>query len=578
MLNDIFFSDRIINFGEDTRYSQRNQFNTRPSFPNIFNVKKFFDISFGYGADYAWQNSLTRGDLGKSAGVNANLTFGVNIRLKQIFDPLWEDAPQPLLGGGRRSRRGGDEIQDSTATAPDSAAGPTGMAKTLQQIKSISKMLIKIPLLDYDNVSVTFTQQNSIQNSGVVGRPGFMNFWGRVPFFQKSEPRYGPSRLYQLGLISDPSGRLVNFGTRPGFPFFGWDVEPGPRAPGGVLINTFRQTNRLALKTSRALWEGARLDLSWNVGWTYNRTQNIVTDSVHGIPTILNTTTTGSVDRSYLSFPDFLFFSAFKTGLKEVSKKYSDLKSDRNDTRSDEEKLNQAFEEGFEGAPLLRKVFGQYYPRVNWSMRWDGLEKIPLFKNFVSRLSLDHVYNSNFTRQFQNRPGGGGERTDAQHVGYGFAPLVGANFTFKEMMKGNFGANFRYSTNTAFDLATSSRNVVETSSQEISVTASYSRRGFEIPFFGLSLNNDIDISGSYSVSKSSRKTYDIAKLDINVNGTPLEGTTRTVLEPRIRYTLSARVNASVYYRYTKIAPDDSGSRIPGTTTSEAGLDLHISIQ
>jgi hypothetical protein len=80
------------------------------------------------------------------------------------------------------------------------------------------------------------------------------------------------------------------------------------------------------------------------------------------------------------------------------------------------------------------------------------------------------------------------------------------------------------------------------------------------------------------VSKSSRKTYDIAKLDINVNGTPLEGTTRTVLEPRIRYTLSARVNASVYYRYTKIAPDDSGSRIPGTTTSEAGLDLHISIQ
>jgi hypothetical protein len=38
------------------------------------------------------------------------------------------------------------------------------------------------------------------------------------------------------------------------------------------------------------------------------------------------------------------------------------------------------------------------------------------------------------------------------------------------------------------------------------------------------------------------------------------------------------VNASVYFRFTKIAPDDSGSRIPGSTTNEAGLDIHISIQ
>ena len=58
--------------------------------------------------------------------------------------------------------------------------------------------------------------------------------------------------------------------------------------------------------------------------------------------------------------------------------------------------------------PFLRKVFGEFAPRVNWSLRWDGLEKLPLFAGFVSRLSLDHAYNSNYTRQYQNRPGGGG--------------------------------------------------------------------------------------------------------------------------------------------------------------------------
>jgi hypothetical protein len=50
------------------------------------------------------------------------------------------------------------------------------------------------------------------------------------------------------------------------------------------------------------------------------------------------------------------------------------------------------------------------------------------------------------------------------------------------------------------------------------------------------------------------------------------------MEPRIRYVLSARVTAAIYYRYTKIAPDAQGSRIPGSTTNEAGLDLRISIQ
>jgi hypothetical protein len=586
IMSDIFFGDKFINFGQDTRYGQRTSFNTKPSIPNLFNIKKFVDMTFTYGVDYSWQNTLTRGDLGKSAGWNSNINMSLNIRLKSLFDPLFEDkpgapgAPPPSGGRGRRGGAEGAPIReqsgDSTHVA-DSTSSGGGIAKLIGQLTNLAKVLIKVPLLDYDNINVTFTQTNNTQNSGVVGRAGFVNFWGRVPFFQDADIQYGPSRLYQLGLISDPSGKLTNFGSRAKFPWFGWDTEPGLRAPGGTLVNNFRQNNRLALKTSRSLWEGARLDLNWSVGWAYNRSQNITTDDSIGIPTVLNTTTSGSVDRSFLTFPDVLFLGSFKTSLKEVGKRYGEMKNDAGNTKSDEEKLNDAFEEGFEALPFMRKIFGEYAPRVNWTLRWDGLEKLPLFANFVTRLSLDHAYSSNYTRQFQNRPGSG-ERTDGQRVMYGFSPLVGANFTFKELWKGSFGANLRYNSTTSYDLTTSSRNIVEALSQEVSVTASYSRRGFEIPFFGLALNNDVDISFSYSVTKNSRVTYDVSKLDVNVTGTPLEGTTRTVMEPRVKYVLSQRVNASVYYRYTKIAPDDSGSRIPGSTTNEAGLDLHISIQ
>jgi cell surface protein SprA len=579
ILGDIFGGSKLINFGKDTRFSQRNSFNTRPNIPNIFNIKKFFDVSGGYSVDYQWQNTLTRGDLGKSTGFGNSINASMNIRLKQLFDPLFEDAAPSSVQPGGRGRRGpeSDTPSDSTGAKQDST-GKSGTGRAPLQVKNLLKILFKIPLLDYDNINITFTQTNSSQSSGVIGGPGFVNFWGRMPFFQESDPRFGPSRLYQLGLISNPSGRLTNFRFTNKLPFFAWDVEPGLRAPGGVLMDSYRQTNRVSLKTSRGLWEGVRLDLNWNVGWSYNRTQNLSTDTLTGVPTIANTTTTGNVDRSYLTFPDVLFFGMFKSNLKEVSRLYGMSKNDVSDSRSDEEKLNQAFEDGFEGIPLLRKVFGQLAPRVNWTLRWDGLEKIPLFANIATRVSLDHGYVSSFSRSYQNRPGGGGERTDAERISYGFSPLVGMNVTFKELLKGSFGANFRYNTTTGYDLSAASRNLLESLTQEISLTASYTRRGFEIPFFGLSLNNDIDISLSYSFSRNSRTTFDVSQLDINVQGTPLEGSTRTVLEPRIKYVLSSRVTASLYYRHTKVAPDNAGSRIPGITTNEAGLDLHIAIQ
>lgn len=595
ILDDIFFSTAFINLGQDTRYSQRNNFNTRPNIPNIFNIKKYLDLTLSYGVDYSWQNTLTSGDAGKSAGWSNNINFSMNFKLKSLFDPLFEDspnaAPPTTKQIGRRSRESEDmplSPGDSTlAQAPSDTTAPEGskgLSKTLDQLKQLARVFIKVPLLDYENINITFTQTNNSANSGVLGRPGFVNFWGRVPFFQEADPKYGPSRLYQLGLISDPHGRLTNFGARSKFPFFGWDVQPGPRAAGFNLQNTYRQTNRLSFKTSRALWEGARLDLNWNVGWSFSSTESFETDRSGRVirdgsrPLVLSTS--GSVDRSFLTLPNFLFLSSLKSDLNEVAKRYQALKANKSDSAAvpEGEKLARAFEEGFESLPFLRKLFGQYAPRVNWSLRWDGLERLPMFASFVNRLSLEHAYTSSYTRSFANRPNGGGERTEGQRITYGFAPLLGLNFTFKDLLKGNMGANVRYNTNTTYDLAVSSANIVETQAREISVTASYSRRGFEIPFFGLSLNNDLEVNASYSLTTNTRTQYEVAKLVPNYKGTTLDGSTRTVFEPRIKYVLSQRVNAAVYYRHTKITPDAQGSAIPGSTTNEAGLDIHISIQ
>ncbi|MBM2840146.1 MAG: hypothetical protein HW412_674, partial [Bacteroidetes bacterium] len=195
ILDDIFFGERLINFGTDNNYSQQNQFSSRPNIPNIFNIKKYLDLSLSYSVDYSWQNSLTRGDLGKSAGWNNNISLTMNFKLKQLFDPLFEESSQAAAlppGPGPRGRgRGeseadheaGGETPKETPQPADTTAEqqPSGRGKTLEQLKNLVKLLIKVPFLDYDNVNITFTQSNSVANSGVVGRTWFVNFWGRLP-------------------------------------------------------------------------------------------------------------------------------------------------------------------------------------------------------------------------------------------------------------------------------------------------------------------------------------------------------------------------------------------------------------
>jgi len=348
----------------------------------------------------------------------------------------------------------------------------------------------------------------------------------------------------------------------------------GLRAPGGNIVDNFSQTNRLDLKTSREILEGLRVDLTWKVGWSYNRNETLTSDST-GVVTVQSVVTTGNIERSYFTFPQLFSFNIFKNDISEVARRFQAMQNDQGDQRPDEEKLAQAFEDGFESVPVLRNVLGRFVPRANWSLRWDGLERLPILRDFASRISFENTYTSTFSRQWRGNPDGG-EITDSERMTYGFAPLAGLNVTFQNFLNGDFSTTIRYSTTNTYDLSTASRNLVESYDKEVSLQASFGRRGFAIPFFGLTLTNDIDISFSYTYSRNTQKTYDVGNID--AGAVPLQGLSRTVIEPRIKYVLSTRVTASLYYRLTDVEPDQGASLIPGTKTNEAGLDIHISIQ
>jgi cell surface protein SprA len=553
ILSDIFFSDRIANFGIDKDYRQSIAFNTKLAAPELLKMDKIFTPNFQYSVGYNWTNNTAAGPIGRSAAWNGNPKFSLDVNLKPITDAIWSSTATPMPADTGKKKRS---------------------VSVLKQLDNITRALFKYPFFDFEKFSFSFTQTNSSQNNGVRGSNGFANIFARVPIVQSSLPENGPSLFYQLGLTSDPNGYLV-MKTKGSFPFITGYTVPGIRANNANIIDAYSQSNQISLRTSRPLWEGVTLSLDWRVGWAYNENRNSTTDD-HGrvIKSSVSSTVSGSVDRSFNALPPVLFFKLFNTSIENVNEKYESMKQDPNDTRTPTAKLSQAFEQGMEALPWLTKIFGSLAPRANWSLQWDGLEKFSLFKSFASRVSLTHAYSSTYKERW--RMSQGEQVTESQTVAYGFAPLAGVNVTFKGMGKGNLSAAFRYGASTSYDLSPSAYSATEISSSEISITGNYSRQGFELPLFGVSLMNNIDIAFTYSYKHNALLLFDFK--DFKKDGIPQDGTSRTSIEPRIGYTLSERVRASFYYRYTKLTPDAGGSRIPGSTINEGGLDVHVDIK
>lgn len=582
ILRDIFRTNKIINLGIIARYSQRVSVNTKPKIPNIFDINKYLDLSAGYSVNYGWSDNFQPNDIGKGSGWDNNINLTFNFRLKSLTDPwfAFKDAPVAPQQVPPRAQPRTIERTDSVATSDSTKkvegeeTKPTKKVNILNQLKTISKILIKYPLLDYETININFTQTNRSMNNGVRGHTGMMNFWG-IPPFEEPKLEYGPSRLYQLGILSDPSGKL-EYSSSSRFPFIKFNVIKGLRAPNAQISDQFSQNNRLTLRTNRPLWEGATIDLNWNLGWSFNKNITSITDA-EGVPTVNSVAIGGNLERSFFTMPPILLFKMLKSNLQEVGKLYNSRRNDASDKAPDDVKLAESFEQGMEALPLFQKLFSSFLPRANYSIRWDGVERVIGVEKLISRLSFNHAYTSSFTKQWRGNPTGG-IRTEGERVNYNFAPLIGLDATMREFLKGNMTFTFKFNKSAAYDLNMAARSIVEQSNTEVSFSLTYNRRGFEFPLFGLSLSNDLEASLNYSLNHTSRTTYEVNLLEVDPDGTPLEGNTRTIIEPRIRYVLSSRITAAIYYRYTSIKPDEGGSLIPGVTTNEGGLDLRIAIQ
>jgi cell surface protein SprA len=218
------------------------------------------------------------------------------------------------------------------------------------------------------------------------------------------------------------------------------------------------------------------------------------------------------------------------------------------------------------------------FPFPGWTLSLTGVEKFEMFSGFASSITIENGYTSEYKKSLKFTGGPEGEIIDQQGITSGFSPLLGINVTFKPISEGNLTASFKLNKTTNYDLIPSTPVLNITNTSDISINATYTKQGFKIPLFGLSLDNDLSISFSYTRTTNDPRTVKFDAYNLIWSDDALNGSISTSLNPAIIYALSKSVSIQLFYKYTKVQPTEGSIAIPTRTSNEAGLNIKLTIQ
>jgi cell surface protein SprA len=563
-----------VNLGVDRQHSQSVTWNFRPRLPDFMGGSRFAVLSGNFLTRYSWER-LLRGDndndLNKGVTYQNTINGGLTFRFRELLKVLIPVSSfiTPAAGGMLTQ-----QLQD--VNAPNAGMNPdgTGIVPTQPGV-SIGESILRglRTVLDFEQFSVNFNQQNSAANPGVFGGTGFGNAW-----LVGNNLESGPSWAYQMGLVREPHNTF-SFDPRT----FTFSEIRGPRPLNAFMQDRYSQATTLDFRTQRELWQGAQLEINSNGKFEYLRTQTVVSDSGTGRPPsetnvkVINSTLYSTI--------------AFGTP-KDVDSRYQQKKAAAFDgkalkntvrERIERELTNEAFREGITGIAIP----------LNWAFRWNGLEQFAPLKGILRSGSLEHKYVGSFrsTESITDA----GKVVEQQSSNMSFEPLVGITAQFDDkFVEGIMSGSARYGTKTSHGMTSSAPTTISTEvSNDLSVQISYTRRGFELPKIGgldllkligidIKFTNDMEFAMQGTYRRTLRSVIDLAPsanisnaADALTNGRRVDGTTNILFEPSVRYTVSKQVTARLFFRYE--AQLTEGAAAPGTSTTQFGLDLRLTL-
>lgn len=233
--------------------------------------------------------------------------------------------------------------------------------------------------------------------------------------------------------------------------------------------------------------------------------------------------------------------------------------------------------------------FRNFLPRPNWRITYNGLSKMPVFKNIVSNFVVNHtytgtlalnsfisslyyqdVYSLGFPSFIDSNSGNFVPFYQVPNITMSeqFSPLLGFDAAFKN----NLTARFEFRKSRTVSLSLVDYQVSETRSTEYVIGGGYRIRGLILPFevFGVrKLNNDLNIKVDISLRDDISSNNFLAQ---NVSVTT-RGQKVITISPSADYIISDKLTLRFFYDRRQSIPYITSS-YPITTT-RAGVTLRF---
>ncbi|MFZ4559613.1 MAG: cell surface protein SprA [Saprospiraceae bacterium] len=254
------------------------------------------------------------------------------------------------------------------------------------------------------------------------------------------------------------------------------------------------------------------------------------------------------------------------------------------------------------------------FPKVNWSLSYNGLAKVKLFSELFQNFSLTHAYRSTLTINrfntgldyLRTKDQGGVNELNGNFyarleipeivIQEGFSPLIAVNATLKNGM--SFNMDYKRTRN--LQLSMVSNQLAESRNKEIVIGFGYLLRNLNIPFLTGKKSNEVERGQRVKgIGRTEAGTTGAARpaaqgndLDINFNFRltdditfnhlldqgvvePTRGSYLLSISPSAEYTLNQRLKLRLFFDYRRTEPATSAG-FP-RTDSAGGLVVRFTL-
>lgn len=300
-------------------------------------------------------------------------------------------------------------------------------------------------------------------------------------------------------------------------------------------------------------------------------------------------------------------FRIFEENLGVIEQRFLTNRSEDYDSAQDV--LIPAFIAAYTGASVRGISLSPFpsTPLPNWRIDYNGLSRLPVFKDLFQSVTISHSYQSiyavtNYTSSGEFRNSSrleidrrvedyneeyfGEKISDPNSADFGniipayiissvtiseqFNPLIGVNIRTKSRVS----ANFQYRTKRDVALNISNAQVTELSSRDVTFELGFTRTNMKLPFKSqgrtIVLKNDVVFRMNATVGNTKTIQRKIEELDVVTNGN-----INFQLRPNVSYNVNQKLMVQLYFERNINEPLISSSARRATTRFGAQIRFNL---